>query len=458
MKNKLFPISVLTLILILGYSLSDAYSYPWFARRLVDNCNKCHVAFPKTNDYGKFVKATGYELPSIEYTGLEESLLKRFLRYLPVAVRFKVDAVNSDPGQMEGDLNVRTSQLLSGGSILDNRVSWWFHKHIIEDNEFIDLFSGLPHEMWGQYNLKFGKNDLKRVSVRYGMSELPLHFSPAKTDLSEMEYAVYNAMLGQSPVMLSSPQFGAVLKGLKLGGEGYNKIQSTFDLAFVNGLGDFSSHEFTKVFGRVATTIGKTMVSAFTYIGSNHIPAAAAPDEHAEEGGHEDGHASEPATVNDNFLRLGADFDLNVAPMFNIYGLALYGRDSNPLGMATSTSGNYYGGFLGLNYNPTERFMISMRYDAVRFGDLPGMQGMPGMGHDEQAEEGGHEEGGEHGDEQSGGGHMHGEMVTSNTDAMVFGLNFLLPVPNDQLRLTTELRLGFSGQSDKVIVGFQFAL
>lgn len=450
MKHRMLAVGFVIVGLLVLNSTRDAYAYPWFARRLVDNCNKCHVAFPKTNDYGKFVKATGYELPSIEYTGLEEAPLKRFLRYFPVAVRFKVDAVNSDPDKIERDFNVRAAQLLSGGSILDNRVSWWFHKHIIEDNEFIDLFSGLPHEMWGQYNLKFGKNDAKRVSVRYGMSELPLHFSPAKTDLSEMEYAVYNAMLGQSPVMLSTPQYGAVLKGLKLGGESYNKIQSTFDLAFVNGLGDFSSHEFTKVFGRLGTTFGKTMLSAFAYLGSNNIPAAADPDADPEEGGHELGHASEPATVTDNFLRLGADFDLNVTPMFNIYGLALYGRDSNPLGMATSTSGNYYGGFLGLNYNPTERFMISMRYDGVRFGDLPE------MGHDEHAEEGGHEEGGEHGDEP-GGGHMHGEMVTSDTDAMVFGLNFLLPVPNDQLRLTTELRLGFRGQSDKVIAGFHFA-
>ena len=76
MKDKLFFISVLTFVFLLGYNLSDVYSYPWFARRLVDNCNKCHNAFPKNNDYGQYVKATGYELPEISYEGLEESPIR----------------------------------------------------------------------------------------------------------------------------------------------------------------------------------------------------------------------------------------------------------------------------------------------------------------------------------------------------------------------------------------------
>jgi hypothetical protein len=159
-------------------------------------------------------------------------------------------------------------------------------------------------------------------------------------------------------------------------------------------------------------------------------------------------------TVGDNYFRLGFDFDLNVTPMFNIYGLGLYGRNSNPLGLEIGASGHYYGGFLGIDYCPTERFMLTWRYDAVRFGSLPE------MAHEEHAEEGEHvDEGDGHADEHAtGGGHMHGEMVTSNADAMVFGANFLLPIPNYQLRLTSEYRLGFRGLSDKLIIGLQFAL
>ena len=48
----------------------------------------------------------------------------------------------------------------------------------------------------------------------------------------------------------------------------------------------------------------------------------------------------------------------------------------------------------------------------------------------------------------------HGEIVRSNTDALVFGLNYLLAW---QIRLTTEYRKAFNGLEDKLIVGLQFA-
>ncbi len=442
MKTRVFVLAILFTGLLVLHSASDVAAYPWFARRLVDNCNKCHVSFPKTNDYGWYVKSTGYELPKIDYTGLQESPVKRFFRYLPVAVRFKLDAVNSSPSDMEGDINIRTAQLISGGSILGNRVSWWFHKHIIENNEFEKLFSGTPHEMWAQYNLRFSKNDRTRVSLRYGMSELPLHFSPAKTKLSEIEYAIYNAMVGENSLMLSTPQYGVTLKGVRLGGPNANEVKSTFDLAFVNGLGDFSSSKFTQVFGRIGTRFKNTMVGAFTYVGSQDL--AMAHDHTEEPGGEPAGdHTDEVMTAGNNFYRIGMDFDVNVTPLFNIYALAMYGRDSNPLALETATSGNYYGGFVGLDYCPTEKLMFSWRYDAIRFSDLPAVE------HAEADMGGDHQEGGH--------GHMHGDMVTTNTDAMILGLQWL-PIPSIyQVRLTAEYRLGFRGVSDKLIAGVQFA-
>ena len=56
-----------------------------------------------------------------------------------------------------------------------------------------------------------------------------------------------------------------------------------------------------------------------------------------------------------------------------------------------------------------------------------------------------------HGDDLEAG---HGEIVRSNTDALVFGLNYLLTW---QVRLTTEYRKAFNGLEDKLIAGLQFA-
>ncbi len=453
MKNKLFFIAALALTMHLGYGFSDVFAYPWFARRLVDNCTKCHDAFPKNNDYGWYVKTTGYELPDISYEGLEESPLKRFFRYFPVAARFEVDAINSNPSDVKGDLNIREGQLISGGSILDNRVSWWFHKHVIEGNDWVSLFDGTPHEMWGQYNMRFDKADATRVNLRYGMSELPLRFSPAKTNLVESGYAIYNAVLGGNSFTLSTPQYGAYVNATRMGGENTNEVKSNLSLGFLNGIGDFSSHDFTQVFGRVSTTVSKVMLGAFTYVGSNDIlmEMAEHEDEHMEEE-HGAEEAAAPMKMNNNFFRFGMDFDARLTSKVNLFGLTLYGRDSNPLALELANSGNYYGGFLGLDYSPFERLLLSTRFDIVRFGGLPA-----------------EEHGDEHGDEmpmeedphaaEEGGGHAgHGEALTSDTDAMVFGVNFL-PIPKYyQLRLSAEYRLAFQGQTDRLLVGFQYAL
>ncbi|NIR52586.1 hypothetical protein GWO43_28760 [candidate division KSB1 bacterium] len=471
MKYRVMVVSILVLGLFALYASNDVQAYPWFARRLVDNCNKCHVSFPKTNDYGEYVKYTGYELPQMDYTGLEESPLKHFLRYVPVAMRFKMDAINSEPSNAEGDLNFREIQLISGGSILDNKISWWFHKHVVEDNTAVNLFDGTPHEMWAQYNLQFGKSDVNRVGVRYGMAELPLKFSPSKTKVSEVGYAIYNAILGNNTFTLSTPQYGVAVNGLRLGGDGFNEVQSTLSLAVVNGTGDFSSYDFNQIFGRVGTEVANTMIGAFTYVGSQEVPLTMETDEHAEEDEHvadehtdehADEHVDEPLTADNNVFRLGFDFDMDITPMFNVYGLGLYGRDGNPLGLQLADSGNFYGGFFGMDYCPSERLMFSWRFDAVRFSGLPAAE------HDEHAEEehAEHEEEApvdEHeaevvDDHGTGNVHIHGDLISTDTDAMIFGFQYLLPIPNYQLRLTTEYRIGIRGQSDLIISGLQFAL
>lgn len=463
MKSRFFvPVIVLVTMMTL-VSAWNVYSYPWFARRLVDSCNKCHVSFPKTNDYGWYVKSTGYELPQMDYTGLEESPVKRFLRYLPAAMRFKMDAINSNPSDIEGDINFREVQLISGGSILNNRVSWWFHKHLVEDNNFVSLLDGTPHEMWAQYNIRFGKSNVNRLGIRYGMAELPLRFSPSKTKISEVGYAIYTAMMGSNSFTLSTPQYGIMLNGLRLGGASFNEVKSNISLALVNGQGDFKSNKFNQFFGRVGTTVVKnTMVGAFTYIGSLDLPMAMETDGHGEGHGDEHGeepgteHSDESSTTDNNFFRVGMDFDMVLSPKINLYGLALYGKDSNPAGLEIADSGNFYGGFLGLDFTPNERFMLSWRYDAVRFNSVPE------VGHNDEHGDGSEDmhmdEGGDDHSEGEGNVHMHGEMVMSNTDCMVFGLQ-LLPIPKFyQLRLTAEYRMGINGLDNLLIAGLQFAL
>ena len=79
MNGKMFGLVTLVLGMLFIGRVDIAHGYPWFARRLVDSCNKCHTAFPQNNDYGQYVKYSSYELPQMSYDGLDESIIRRFL-------------------------------------------------------------------------------------------------------------------------------------------------------------------------------------------------------------------------------------------------------------------------------------------------------------------------------------------------------------------------------------------
>ncbi len=405
-------------------------AYPYFARRQVTDCSDCHVAIPKLNTYGRLVKYTGYELPELDLSELSEPALWKATRYIPIAFRTIFDVANDDPNAVTAGLDVRAVQVLSGGALWGNRLSWWMHTHLVENDEWVNPFNNTPHELWGQYNLKFA-GDRTRVSLRAGMSELPLWFAPAKTRLSEMPYAIYDAVLGENGFTLSTPQSGLMLHGAGLDEVG-SDLTYSWALAAVNGQGDFDSARLTQLFGRFTKVLPNAAFGVFGFVGSQDLPEAGA---HAHEG---EGEAEE---LTDRMFRVGIELDANVNS-WNIYALGLYGRNGNPMAMDDGTAESYYGGFIGADLSVGERLVLSSRYDAVRFNTSGMVMG-------------GGDDGDAHDDTDTGGGHAHGEIVMANTDALVLGIHYLV---TPQIRLTTELRSAFSGgMKDKLIAGLQFA-
>ncbi len=422
---------------------------PYLARRQVTSCNSCHVAVPKLNTYGRYVKNTGFELPELDLTEHQEFGLKKFSRFVPFAVRGIIDGANGNPSDsvFGGNLDVRALQILGGGALFNNRVSWWLHTHVVEDNEFVNPFTNTPHELWAQYNLPFG-GDATRVSVRGGMAELPLWFAPSKTKLSEIPYGIYDAAVGENTFTLSRPQFGVMLNGAGLDEVG-NDLTYSWSLAAVNGQGDFKSAQFTQVFGRVTKTFPTMSVGAFGFVGSQDMVAQPAEEADGHDHGAEE-HAEALPSFTDRLVRVGVDVEANVGSL-NIMALGLYGRNSNPEPVADAAARSYYGGFIGADFAVAERLVVSARYDGVRFRGPHDLHEEEAAHHEEAAhEEAGHAEEPGHG----GAGHLHGELVTSNLDALVFGANYMLTW---QLRLTTEYRRAFKGLDNKWIAGLQFA-
>ncbi|MBP1622893.1 MAG: uncharacterized protein H6Q07_913, partial [Acidobacteria bacterium] len=116
-----------TLIRILGVAFSllilsqAAMAIPAFARKYGFNCNMCHVAFPKLNDFGQRYRDNGYQIPGQQ--GHEKTA---FENAIPFAVRTTAgySIYNSD-GQTATGSHLYGLDLLAGG-VLHKNISFFF--------------------------------------------------------------------------------------------------------------------------------------------------------------------------------------------------------------------------------------------------------------------------------------------------------------------------------------------
>lgn len=206
--NQLNPSLLLAgcVVLVAALTPDGLSAYPGFGRKmnpsLTESCSTCHVVFPELKLYGRTIKENGYNVPV--YEG-DYGVVRRVYHEIPAALRGKVELAGSGT---ESGVTVKELQLLSAGNLWKNRISWWFHKHVMEDNGWVSLNEGVPHESWLQFNAS------DALHVRVGMFELPLWFSPSKTKLSEIEYLYYGAAANEdNAVTLFAPQFGIQANG-----------------------------------------------------------------------------------------------------------------------------------------------------------------------------------------------------------------------------------------------------
>jgi hypothetical protein len=98
-----------------------ALAIPAFARKYGYNCNMCHVAFPKLNDWGQRFRDNGYQTP--RQTGLEKTV---FENGIPLAVRTNAgySIFHGDEGTTSG-FHLYNLDLLAAG-VLHKNISFLF--------------------------------------------------------------------------------------------------------------------------------------------------------------------------------------------------------------------------------------------------------------------------------------------------------------------------------------------
>ena len=399
-------------------------AYPGFGKKieasLGESCSKCHVAYPKLRSYGETVRDIGYNVPSGEF---EDRGLMHLYRRLPLALRGKVDFFSEDQA---ATASVGELQLISAGNALDNKLSWWFHKHVMENNELVPLNSGYPHEAW----LQFNGSDL--VHLRAGMFELPMWFSWSKTKASELDYLYYGTSTNPHKFgLLAAPQFGLQAYGSFSLGSGDvddwgDEAESSLEgyhyaLSLTNGETTFATG-FNTFFGRITMKKPEFAVGLFTLAGTREVAAESDPM---------DGHEVHAEAQRQYYYRFGADGELTMrGDNANLYASVAYGQDFE---------NDFVGGFIGYDHFPRQKLLLSARLDGVWF---------PG---------GIHEEAGDDMDMADGDdedAHAHGTVIADNASSLCVGLIYLL---TGNVRAGFEYGYGISGIDSKVSLQLQFA-
>ncbi len=405
--------------------------YPGYGKKigasLGNSCQTCHVVFPKLKLYGKTVREIGYSVPGTDFPA--PTFWGKIYRSLPLGVRGKIDFNGAD---QESPVSLPALQLLSAGNMANDKISWWFHKHVVEDNEIVPLNSGMPHEFWVQFN----QSD--KLHIRAGMFELPMWFSWAKTKVSEVGYLYYGSSTNEGNFgLISAPQFGIQANGTfniasndeddwgepeDSNLEGYN-----YAISITNGETSWK-RQINTFYGRITKKLPGAAVGIFSLTAIQKI---------APEADHAHG-AEEQAVETESKLiyRMGLDGELNMrGDALSAYGSLAYGGDVDR---------NFVGGFVGVDYLISPKIFIFSRLDGVLFmgappeeeHDMAGMDMDMDMDHEEEA------------------AHLHGDVISDDAAGLSVGLAYMI-VGN--IRLGAEYRYGVKGIANTGMIQLQFA-
>lgn len=339
--------------LILTVAASDAFAVPAFARRYEVACTFCHQIFPKLNRMGERFKERGFRLENEEaFDG------SAWMKSAPVSGR--ILGTRSFPEGRTAS-NIGYLKVLSAGN-LGARVSYWV------DDAWLRAGGATTHikpdNAWARVDLK----PAGKLYVKGGRFELDLPFTQTRTP-HLLPYPIYGTNTG-----LETDSIGAFQEGVEIGGEvgtthlsaalvkGRNN-EAVVDLAKSSGVGDpgrFDGNLFLRASKRTASA----RFGAFAYIGRNDLVARLG--------------ATSVGVARDNIVRVGADGSVRVN-RFHVYGLAMYGQNSNSLLSAAKPSGTgeslgFAGGFLSTDYYLRENIAVTARVQ-TRGVDLAGGNG-----------------------------------------------------------------------------------
>jgi hypothetical protein len=357
--------SMRSIIMAVGLILSlpqFSQAIPAFARKYGFNCNMCHTAYTKLNDFGQRFRNYGYQIPGQE--GMEKNV---FETAPPLAMRTSFGLIASHRrGENRSGFVLNGLDLLAAGAL---------HKNI----SFLLIYTPRLDEPAADYT---GSNDGSNPSQLGALESVSLVFSNIIKDAVNLRVgrfeAAYKPFSSKRSFYLkqpyevytfSTPSNRFQFDDNQMGVEASGQFRSGFRYAcgLVNGSGgDPDNSDARDIYFRLAQILGRgegqnagQRVGLFGYFGWQPTQPG---DTIADPDGLGHGHNDKP------FRRLGGDVSINWQTI-NLHGMFMQGVDDLAIAHDSLATEDYKftGGFVQLDYAtlPNNRLVSSLLYNWV---------------------------------------------------------------------------------------------
>jgi hypothetical protein len=355
--------SMKSFVIVMGLVLSLpqlSEAIPAFARKYGFNCNMCHTAYTKLNDFGQRFRNYGYQIPGQE--GLEKNV---FETAPPLAMRTSFGLIASHSSRSDrSSFGLNGLDLLAGG-VLHKNISFMliYTPRLDEPSaDFTGPNNGSNPSQLGALesaNLVFSNIVKDALNLRVGRFE-PAYkpFSSKRSFYLKQPYEVY---------AFSTPSNSFEFDANQMGIEATGHFRSGFRYAcgLVNGSGGNPDNSTAKdVYVRLAQVLGRgegqnagQRVGLFGYFG---LQPTLPGDSVADPAGLGNGHNNKP------FRRLGGDVSVNWRTI-NLHGMLMQGVDDQAIDSGATEDYKFTGGFVQFDYAamPNNRLVGSLLYNWV---------------------------------------------------------------------------------------------
>lgn len=359
MKKSCLLLFVLLLLLLM--MPARGHAIPAFARKHGFNCNMCHTAYPKLNDFGQRFRDNGYQIPGQE--GREKNV---FDTPPPIAVRTSTGLSGYDTKDVTtAGFDMLGLDLLAAGAMHRNISFLFIYTPRIDEPSADHTGSqgGTNPLQLGAFesgNVVFSNIIQDALNVRVGRFEPAYHAISSKRSFYLMEpYEIYTFSTPGNNFVFDDNQIGVEASG-------HWRCGFKYGLGVVNGTGASpDNNKYKDVYLNFSQTMGAgdgqsagQRIGAFGYYGWQPLTTSGAtPSPTGEVGGGR----------NEPFFRFGGHASLNWKT-FNLQAFYIKGADDKSINALGPTKDyEFDGGLAELDYAglANNRLMASVLYNWV---------------------------------------------------------------------------------------------